>query len=119
MKLYEFTLILALITACPAKTTDTEFRSMEFKPYITSDVAPKPLKAALKNGIQDGVTLGQIVEQLGPGWMSRCESIGIITWFFDDDSSLRVWTARYIPGDTITFPGHGEHATSGKMWWEK
>lgn len=117
-----FALILTLITtitACSAKTTIAECKSMEFEPYVTADVAPTPLKTVQKNGIKDGMTLGQIVGQLGPGWISRFESIGIITWLFDDDSRLRVWPDRYIQGDTITFLGQAESATSGKMWWDR
>jgi hypothetical protein len=89
---------------------------MKFEPYIAGDSPPAVLKAVKKNRIRDGMTLGQIVKVLGPGWISPLESAGVITWVFDDGSELRAWPEEYDKGSVLTFKVTMER--SG-MWFQR
>ncbi len=44
----------------------------------------RTLSAELRENIQDGMTISEIVDILGPGWCSQYSGCGNIQWFFDD-----------------------------------
>jgi len=60
------------------------------------------LAASKAAGITNGITLGQVVTNLGPGWITEDESIGIINWSFSDGRTLRVWPRGYMAGTVLT-----------------
>ena len=74
---------------------------------------PAFLEPAKLDRVTDGMTLGAIVEGLGPGWMFSLESAGVITWFFSDGRELRVWPGRYVPEEVITQKGESGRS---RMW---
>lgn len=52
----------------------------------------KILPAELRNKINDGMTIMEIVDVIGPGWVSQLSGIGSIAWVFNDGVELRtVW----------------------------
>ena len=105
-------LIAANIIAAPISEINTNATietNMSF--YFCSWQQPAAL---LTNGlplITNGITLGRIVQVLGVGWMPPNEGVGIITWFFDDGSQLKVWPKLYLGSEIITTNG-----TGGWMW---
>ena len=65
---------------------------------------PPPLPAAKADTITNGMTLGQIVAALGPGWMPSeppWEGIGIIKWWFSDGRGLEVWPETHRASDIV------------------
>jgi hypothetical protein len=87
-----------------------------FRPFIVSEVPPAPLDPAKLDRIKDGMTLGQIVDDLGPGWISPLSGVGIITWSFTDGRRLSVWPRSYTASEVVT-----KHESRGqsRMWIEQ
>jgi hypothetical protein len=84
--------------------------------FIISPTPPKPLAVAKAAGIKDGMTLEMIVDQLGPGWVSPNEGVGVIAWTFDDGRSLSVLPHWDDKSEVITYKGHNGLA---RMWWSR
>ncbi len=59
----------------------------------------EPSKVA---SITNGITLGQVVTNLGPGWMLGTESVGIICWSFSDGRELNVLPSSYSATDVLS-----------------
>lgn len=86
--------------------------------YHASEKPPaEPLPAEKETLIKHGVTLGKLVEILGPGWMPihPPESNGIITYFFNDGRKLYVWPKTYRSTEPVYF---GQNLVGGRMWWQ-
>ena len=94
-----------------AESNDTKFQL-----YIASDAPPKALEVRIKSRIHDNMSLSQVVNQLGVGWMSFGESVGFIYWFFSDNTQLRILPHTYQPDEILSFTGKGG---TSKMWLEK
>ncbi len=75
---------------------------------------PAPVDVAKLERVTDGMTLGAIVDELGPGWVSP--SAGIITWFLSDGRELRIWPAEYKADEVITKMGESGRS---RMWIQK
>lgn len=77
-------------------------RGAEWIAYEIIDFMPPPRVAAANfDRIHSRMTLGELVDLLGRGWMSRVESCGIITWSCEDGRQLQVWPSTYRPEDVI------------------
>jgi prepilin-type processing-associated H-X9-DG protein len=72
-----------------------------FQAVRISSTMPAPLDAAKLDHLKDGMTLGAIVDELGPGWMSPNESVGVITWFFNNDRKVCISPDRYKRDEVI------------------
>lgn len=85
------------------------------KPTLPSSTNQAGLLAASKAaGITNGITLGQVVTNLGPGWMLDVEGIGIIRWSFSDGRTLHVWPGGYTAGVILST---NKNARS-RFWFE-
>ncbi|HEV7302171.1 MAG TPA: hypothetical protein VGN72_22730 [Tepidisphaeraceae bacterium] len=84
-----------------------------FRSYRRSAAQPHLLDAAKLDRITDGVTLGAIVEELGPGQMHPLSGTGIINWHFNDGRQLSVWPDRYKSDEVITWKGQSGRS---RMW---
>lgn len=87
----------------------------KIKPFIVSNTRPKDIPIAKGGSVEDSMTLQEILDLLGPGWVSPNEGVGIIKYFFDDGRILEVWPTTYEPSEIISLGQKG----TGKMWWKK
>lgn len=63
---------------------------------IEDGMSPPMVPTDVFYRIQSGMTLRELVDLLGPGWMTRYEGVGIITWTCQDGRQLQVcpWGCR-------------------------
>jgi hypothetical protein len=111
-------IVVILLSAVVAITGMSQAKEPATKHAFQSFSMSAPitvLDAAKLDRVADGMTLGAIVEELGPGWMSAAESAGIITWFFSDNRQLCIWPSDYKSDEIITKKGDGGRA---RMWIE-
>jgi hypothetical protein len=89
------TLFIALMLATATFAGDTNvFRAdQDTRPPLIA-----PSKAA---SITNGITLGQIVKNLGPGFIGN-SSAGIIHWSFADGRELNVWPLDYTASEVLS-----------------
>jgi len=80
-----------ICAATMAQTTNS------FEPYRMVQRRPAPLAAVKARGITNGITLGQVVAQLGPGWTLGYSGTGMIRWSFSDGRELFVWPGGDAP----------------------
>lgn len=59
------------------------------------------LEPAKLASVTNGITLGQVVTNLEPGWMTQAESVGIIRWSFRDGRELQVKPLTYTASDVL------------------
>ena len=94
------TMILALLLATAALAGDTnKFQpSRVFYPTVSTNnhgvrvVSSPPLIDASKaESITNGITFGQVVTNLGPGWSPVFDETGVIRWYFSDGRQLHSW----------------------------
>ncbi|CAN5644723.1 hypothetical protein BH09VER1_BH09VER1_16310 [soil metagenome] len=91
-------------------------RDGKFHSFVVAENWPKrKLPSALMKEVRDGMTLGELVLKLGPGWMARNEGVGLIAWFFDDGSKLTVWPKSHQATDVLSFGKEG----ASLMWWDQ
>jgi hypothetical protein len=67
------------------------------------------------------MTLRELTEMLGKGWMSQYEGCGIITWLGEDGRTLQVWPTTYGPDEMIDAGPRqvGGAGGRGRMWMSK
>ena len=68
--------------------------------------------------IHSGMTLRELTDLLGRGWMSQYEGCGVITWTGEDGRQLQVWPTTCRPEEII---GAGTRQLAGtggrgRMW---
>ena len=76
----------------PSLSTPIPIRGMEIT--VENVVVTTPdrtvLSEALKNKIQEEMSLRELLSEFGKGWLSPFSGIGNIQWFFDDGTVLSV-----------------------------
>ena len=95
------TLFIALLFTAKAFASDTNV----FEPYqvLSFTNSPPIIEASKAASVTNGITLGQVVTNLGSGWMPRNESVGIIRWSFSDGRQLNVWPHSHcLASDMLT-----------------
>jgi hypothetical protein len=70
----------------------------------------EPSKSA---SITNGITLGQVVTNLGPGWMWQTESVGIIQWSFNDGRELDVLPGSISAGEVLS----SDKGSRSRFWF--
>ena len=99
-------ILILSVRVLPAQT------ATNFAAYVASWQPPTPLATNGLSQVTNGITLGKIVEHLGPGWMSPAESCGIIRWSFMDGRTLCVWPSQYASNEIIGT----NRLRRGRMW---
>ena len=99
--------------------TNIPFRAYKLVPV---DFELPVLPAYLASSITNGMTLGQIVATLGPGWLMKFVSLGVIKWRFSDGRLLCVDPEHYhAEGDVLTmcqsFAVRPKHSHSKSFMW--
>jgi hypothetical protein len=74
---------------------------------VTTPEAAKVAKGKFDH-IHSGMTLRELTDLLGRGWMSQYEGCGIITWTGEDGRQLQVWPTTYRPEEIIARGTAGE-----------
>jgi hypothetical protein len=108
----------ALLTAAAAFGANTN----EFRPVIPTH-RPRLIEASKAASITNGITLGQVVKHLGPGWMpdgkfpdgspgAPVESVGIIRWSFTDGRQLNLVPKTRTANDILS-----SVAGAGSRYW--
>ena len=85
-----------------------------FRAFEVSDQPPIPVPASKASVITNGITLGQIVATLGPGWMTahmqKSSVAPHIMWRFSDGRVLHLcpesWTADEVIATNSTSSFH-------------
>jgi len=92
-------LFITLLFTARAFANDTNV----FQPYqiVSFTNVPPMIEASKAASITNGITLGQVVTNLGSGWMPRNESVGIIRWSFSDGRQLYVRSQSYSAGEVL------------------
>jgi hypothetical protein len=75
----------------------------DWLPYEVSSEMPREVKPAALDKIRSGMTLGQVVELLGKGWIPPNSGAGIITWGCTDGRNLRIKPKRYVKDEVVSF----------------
>jgi hypothetical protein len=96
---------------------------VEWRAYEVIDgFAPPPEAAKVSKDkfghIHSGLTLRELTDLLGRGWMSQYEGCGIITWASEDGRQLQVWPTSYRPEEIIDAGPRqiGGTGGRGRMW---
>jgi len=90
---------------------------------VDDDFELPVLPSSKASAITNGITLREIVMTLGPGWVGKRRSLGVITWRFADGRLLQVWSKQldYQDGDVITmctsFAAIPKHKHSKSFMW--
>jgi hypothetical protein len=95
----------------------------EWRAYEVIDgFVPPPEAAKVAKGkfdrIHSGMTLRELTDVLGRGWMSQYEGCGIITWTCEDERQLQVWPTTSRPEEIIDAGPRqlGGMGGRGRMW---
>jgi hypothetical protein len=95
----------------------------EWSAYEVIDAfAPPPEVAKVAKDkfdhLHSGMTLRELTDLLGRGWVSRYEGCGIITWTGEDGRQLQVWPTTYRPEEIIDAGARqlGGTGGRGRMW---
>jgi hypothetical protein len=101
-------LFLIALTALASETN-------EFRAFIIARGPQPPVDASKASSITNGITLGQVVARLGPGWMigstnksDIVDSAGIIKWSLSDGRQLNVWPDNNSASTVLTTNVHGD-----------
>src|SRR3954469_21328513 len=78
----------------------------ELKPFVFGRKAPDPVPAAAFDKVRDGMTLREVVDLLGPGYIPNLSGTGNLRWTCADGRAL---TASHAtdPGAALTAAGGG------------
>src|SRR3989304_9371367 len=71
---------LPLLLCVGAGEAQQAGKPADWLPYGVSSEMPRKVKPAALDKIRSGMTLGQVVELLGKGWVPPNSGTGIITW---------------------------------------
>jgi hypothetical protein len=91
---------LLCVTACEAQQVG---KLADWLPYEVSSEMPRKVKPAALDKIRSGMTLGQVVELLGKGWVPPNSGTGTITWGCTDGRNLKVKPKRYAKDEVVSF----------------
>jgi hypothetical protein len=89
---------------------------------VIDGFVPPPEAAKVAKGkfdhIHSGMTLRELTDLLGRGWMSQYEGCGILTWTGEDGRQLQVWPTTYGPEEIIDAGPRqlGGTGGRGRMW---
>jgi hypothetical protein len=109
----------------PRDASPTDARPVlkaEWSAYeVVDGFVPSPAKVVAKgkfDRIHSGMTLRELTDILGRGWMSRYEGCGIITWSGEDGRQLQVLPTTYRPEEVIDAGPRQVGGTGGRgrMW---
>ena len=75
----------------------------DWLPYEVSSEMPRRVEPAALDTIRSGMTLGQVVELLGKGWIPPNSGTGTITWGCTDGRNLKVKPRRYTKDEVVSF----------------
>jgi len=75
----------------------------DWLPYEVSSEMPRVVKPAALDKIRSGMTLGQVVELLGKGWIPPNSGTGTIVWGCSDGRNLKVKPKRYVKDEVVSF----------------
>jgi len=89
----------------------------DWSPYEVSSEMPRKVKPAALDKIRSGMTLGQVVELLGKGWVPPNSGTGIITWGCTDGRNLKVKPKRYVKDEVVSF--EQREYVPARMWIER
>ena len=89
----------------------------DWLPYDVSSEMPRKVKPAALDKIRSGMTLGQVVELLGKGWVPPNSGTGIITWGCTDGRNLKVKPKRYVKDEVVSFEQREDDPA--QMWIER
>jgi len=78
---------------------------------------PRKVKPAALDKIRSGMTLGQVVELLGKGWVPPNSGTGIIAWGCTDGRILKVKPRRYVKDEMVSFEQREDDPA--RMWIER
>ncbi|MGC3988657.1 MAG: hypothetical protein QM796_03015 [Chthoniobacteraceae bacterium] len=99
-----YSLLLASVLMMGASAVMRAGESFSKELFVVSDSSPVPMPAAKANAVKSGLSLKQLVELLGPGWMPRFSGTGIVAWSFADGREL--WLSggdRFEATNIVTF----------------
>jgi hypothetical protein len=68
------------------------------------------IDSAAADSVTNGITLKQLIQNLGPGWKSPDDGIGLINWTFKDGRELEVLQPRFNETAAKIY-------TAGQMHW--
>lgn len=103
-------LLLSVAVAAPPQAG----KPADWLPYETSPEMPRKVKPKVLNKIRSGMTLAQVVDLLGKGWVPPGSGTGIVTWGCTDGRNLKVWPKRYTKDEIVSFD-ESEDAPA-RMW---
>ena len=79
--------------------------------FIQGSGRPKIQPAEKANRLKDGMTLRDVVKQIGPGWISPASCAGRPQWFFDDGRILSMGFSM-DPSEIVDFKKDSDSANS-------
>jgi hypothetical protein len=91
---------LLCVAACEAQQVG---KPADWLPYEVSSEMPRKVKPAALDKIRSGMTLGQVVELLGKGWVPPNSGAGVISWGCTDGRNLKVKPKRYVKDEVVSF----------------
>jgi hypothetical protein len=71
---------------------------------------PKLIDSSKATTITNGITLGQVVTNLGPGQLFRFSGVCDISWCFTDGCVLHVWPQECLAKEVL-------HTNKGMLWF--
>lgn len=89
----------------------------DWVPYEVSPQMPRKVTPAALDKIRSGMTLGQVVEFLGKGWVPPNSGTGIITWGCTDGRNLKVKPRRYVEDEVVRLEQREDDPA--RMWIER
>jgi len=94
------TLFITLLFTTRAFASDTNV--FHLYQVLSFTNTPPVIEASKAASITNGITLGQVVTNLGAGWMPKNECAGIIRWSFSDGRRLNVWSETRKSSDVLS-----------------
>ena len=88
----------------------------DFKPFVFGGEPPEPAPAAMFDQVRDGMTLRELVNLLGPGYIPQFSGTGTMVWSCVDGRTLRVGHATDPKTELATQATAGRKRTGIAMW---
>ena len=108
---------LPLLLCVAAGEAQQVGKPADWVPYEVSPQMPRKVKPVALDKTRSGMTLGQVVELLGKGWVPPNSGTGIITWGCTDGRNLKVKPQRYVEDEVVRLE-QGEDDPA-RMWIER
>ena len=86
-----------------------------FRPFQVLSYRDKPpqIDSSKAASVTNGMTLGQVVTNLGPGWIYWDVNIVIIRWSFTDGQELNILPSSYSASVVI----HSDIHSDSRFWF--